>query len=185
MLMFHAINAWRQQLPEPSRIHGIVRDGGAAPNIIPETASCEFYVRSPSNAFLKKMCKRFCDIAKGAALMTGTKVQIDDQDVPYAARKANKTLDGAFLEAAASAGLNPVQWETPGRASSDSGDVSLVVPAIHPYFAITKKKTNVPRHPPPPFFFLRASKNFRTCVAVRVLSKSFFSSHPLRATPTP
>ncbi len=140
MLMFHGINAWRQQLPETSRIHGIVRDGGAAPNIIPETASAEFYVRSPDNAFLKKMCKRFCNIAKGAALMTGTKVEIDETDLPYAARKVNKTLDEAFLEAAASAGLNPVQWETPGRASSDFGDVSLVVPGIHPYFAIAKKQ---------------------------------------------
>ncbi len=140
MLLFHATNAWRQQLPEPSRIHGIVKDGGAAPNIIPETSSCEFYLRSPDNAYLKKMCRRFRSIAKGAGLMTDTTPEIDDLDLPYKARKVNKSLDTAFVESATAAGLKPKIKQEVTRASTDFGDVSVVVPGAHVYFGIAKNK---------------------------------------------
>jgi amidohydrolase len=140
MLVFQGVNAWRQQLPESSRIHGIVTDGGVAPNIIPERAVCSFYVRSPDNAVHQRMIRRFKDIVRGAALMTGTRFKLTETEPPYMARRPNRPLNEAYVEAAGTVGLNPVPVSQVGRASSDFGDVSQVRPGSHVYFGIAKEK---------------------------------------------
>lgn len=139
MLMFHGINAWRQQLPESSRIHGIVDNGGVKPNIIPDKAACSFYLRSPSDTTLAAMTKRFYDIAHGAALMTGTKVAVKPWLEPYKTRRPNQFLNDAFLDEAEQLGLNPVRNISTGRASTDFGDVSHAMPGVHIYFGIAQK----------------------------------------------
>ena len=139
MLFFHAVNAWRQQLPEESRVHGIVTNGGDAPNIIPDLAACHFYLRSPSDRLLAGMCKRFERMARGAAMMTDTRMTLDADDHPYKARKPNSALTEAYLDAAEVAGLKPVRKGSPGRASTDFGDVSQVVPGSHVYFGIAQR----------------------------------------------
>ncbi len=139
MLVFHAVNAWRQQLPESARIHGIVTEGGVKPNIIPHKASCMFYLRAPDEARLSRMAGRFADIAKGAALMTGTSVSLAPAFLPYKARKPNQPLNQAYIKAARAAGMKPASSAGPNRGSSDFGDVSHVLPSAHVYFKITKR----------------------------------------------
>ncbi len=140
MLLFHGVSAWRQQLPESSRIHGIVAEGGVIPNVIPDIASCQFYLRSPDEDVLADMAERFGDIVRGAALMTGTKARMSPAMEPYRARRPNKSFNEAFLESAEAVGLNPVIPDGPDRGSTDFGDVSQVIPGIHPYFGIAKKE---------------------------------------------
>ncbi len=144
MLHFAGVNAWRQQLPESARVHGVVVEGGIVPNIIPDLASCRFFVRSPDDAVLETMIDRFVNIAKGAAMMTDTELEINPWLEPYRARWPNKPLNEAFIDAAGRAGLKPVVPNQPGRGSTDFGDVSQVVPGVHVYFGIAKKE--IPGH---------------------------------------
>ncbi|MCX7591516.1 MAG: M20 family metallopeptidase [Kiritimatiellae bacterium] len=146
MLLFQGVNAWRQHLLETSRIHGIVTEGGVAPNIVPSRASAVFFLRALDDAELAAMIKRFRDIARGAALMTGTRLKFTVHGDGYMGRIPNAPLNAAYLEAAAAAGLNPQIPDRSGRASSDFGDVSHVVPGVHVYFGIGRNV--LPSHSP-------------------------------------
>ncbi len=136
VLLLTGINAWRQQLPEESRVHGIIKQGGVMPNIIPDHSLSRFYLRSPSDDVLDRMEKRFRDIVEGASLMAGTRYEIKVFNVPYRSRKPNPELNKLYVKFAGEAGLNPVIPPRPGRGSSDFGDFSQKVPGIHPYFGI-------------------------------------------------
>ncbi|NLF39276.1 M20 family metallopeptidase [bacterium] len=144
MLLFHAVNAWRQHLPESSRIHGIVTDGGAAANIVPERAQCVYFLRSPDDRILADMVKRFRNIARGAALMTDTRVSISSSTIPYKATWPNQALNAAYVDEARAVGLDPEANPKPNRASTDFGDVSHAVPGSHVYFGITE--ADIPGH---------------------------------------
>ncbi len=139
MLLFQGINAWRQQLPATSLVHGIITNGGAAPNIIPDLASCFFYLRSTDDQTLKRMAGTFVNVVKGAALMTGTRFELDSSLIPYRARRPNCFLNEAFVEYAGQLGLNPVIPTKSGKGSSDFGDVSQIIPGAHVYFGIAHK----------------------------------------------
>lgn len=138
ILLFTGINAWRQQLPENARIHGVIKDGGVMPNIIPDYSLSRFYLRSTSDNTLDAIEKRFKDMAKGAALMSGTDYKIKAYNTPYRSRQPNQELNKLYMKYATEEGLNPVIPSRGGRGSSDFGDFSQQVPGIHPYFAISQ-----------------------------------------------
>ena len=144
-LMFNGVDAWRQQLPETCRIHGVIKDGGKAPNIIPDYALADFYLRSFDMDFLLSMKKRFENIARGAALMTDTKVTVTEIKNPYKPGKPNNELNKAFMKLAEEYGMEP-EWLAPSRASSDFGDVTYKVPAMHAFFNITGDKKDIVIH---------------------------------------
>src|SRR5437879_6652005 len=72
--LFVAVDGWRQHLPSTARVHGIVREGGVASNIIPSRAVGDFGIRAVDMVALKEMVATFAEMAKGAALQTGTTV---------------------------------------------------------------------------------------------------------------
>ncbi len=137
LLLFNALNAWRQQLPENARIHGIILDGGEAPNIIPDYAKCRFYLRSTEEKWMDTMEQRFRNMVRGAELMTETEAKTTPYQVPYMSRKPNQQMNAVYFDAAGELGLNPVIPKRSGRGSSDFGDFSHKVPGIHPYFGIS------------------------------------------------
>jgi len=143
MLLFAGVNAWRQHLPEDTRLHGIVTQGGAAPNIIPEIASCRFYLRANENEILDMMEERFGKIAEGAALMTDTELEI----IPTQGAKGykpgmpNEILNQAYFDITSELGMDPVIPERSGRGSTDFGDVSQEIPGTHVYFGICRQET--------------------------------------------
>ena len=140
MLLFQGVNAWRQQLPESGRIHGIVVDGGVAPNIIPDLGTCTFFLRSPEDDVLAEMVGRFRRIVEGAALMTDTELEIETSHVPYKARRPNRSLNDAYLRETKTLDMDPVTPDRPSRGSSDFGDVSHVVPGAHVSFGISEEE---------------------------------------------
>src|SRR5439155_1137905 len=77
--LFLAVDGWRQHLPADTRIHGIITKGGAASNIIPDLAECDFGLRAADLAVLEEMDATFRRMAEGAAMQTGTTVEIDDK----------------------------------------------------------------------------------------------------------
>jgi aminobenzoyl-glutamate utilization protein B len=78
MLMGNGIEFMREHVPSNSRIHYIITKGGVAPNIVPDLAQMDLVARNPSNAVLEDIWDRLLKISQGAALMTGTTVEVTD-----------------------------------------------------------------------------------------------------------
>ena len=77
MLMDAGVNYMREHVPPESRIHSVVTSGGQAPNVVPAFAQVWYFVRAPHRQQVEEMYRWMQDIAKGAALMTGTRHEID------------------------------------------------------------------------------------------------------------
>ena len=75
--LFNHIDAIRRTLRPETRIQGIVTEGGKAPNVVPDRAAAEFWLRYPDPVYLAQVLDRVSDAARAAALATGTKVHID------------------------------------------------------------------------------------------------------------
>jgi amidohydrolase len=132
---FNGVNAMRQQLGSDVRIHGIITDGGRVPNIIPERASATFYVRSAGGMKeLNATKERFLRCVRGAALATGCEVAIEEEEEVNAPMKVNGSLAGIFREQLHYLGLEEERNIPDDRnlGSSDIGNVSQVLPTIHP-----------------------------------------------------
>ena len=131
-LTFAGINALRQHVTSDVRIHGIVTDGGAAPNIVPEHSSCLFYVRAARRAAAEAALERVKNCARGAALMTGAHLEIGEPDsflwdlinVPVLARLAEENLtENGILEVH--------RMGSQASGSSDIGNVSYICPTAY------------------------------------------------------
>jgi len=130
LLTYQGINALRQHLRRDIRIHGVIKDGGAAPNIVPETASAHFYVRAPTVEILEETVEKVKNCARGAALATGAQVSFRQVANTYANKIPNMALSGAFK--ANLEGLGAVFPEAPSErpgASTDFGTLSHAMPA--------------------------------------------------------
>lgn len=136
-LMMHAIDMLRQHLKPDVRIHGVYRNGGTAPNIVPETASIELYTRSLDRHYLNEVNRMVDDCARGAAIATQTKYKKVPTSNPYDNIKSNhsgnKLLEKCFEELNIS--IDPLNDSIFG--SSDIGNVSFVCPTFQPTLAIT------------------------------------------------
>ena len=76
-IMDIGVNYMREHMIDAARVHGaITNPGGIAPNVIPAEAQILYAIRAPKVTQVKKLFERMCDIAKGAALITGTTVEI-------------------------------------------------------------------------------------------------------------
>ena len=133
---FVMIDGLRQHMPETARVHGIVTHGGDAPNIVPEYAEGQFLVRALTMDAAEELSKRVKAIAEGAAQASGVRVEFEVGKM-YAERKNNRVLANLFGKYLAETG-EPIEKPVlrGGTGSSDIGNVSLVLPAIHPYVAI-------------------------------------------------
>ena len=138
LLTFQAINALRQHLRPEIRIHGIIKHGGDAPNIVPDYASAHLYVRAPTMPLLEETYDKVKNIVKGAELQTGARSVITRVANTYANRIPNKTLSDAFRENMVSLGVDYPEENEPkaGGGSTDFGNVSQVMPALSAYINI-------------------------------------------------
>ena len=135
--LFVAIGLLRQQLPRAARVHGIVSDGGKAPNIIPERAAARVWVRALEDAVLEDAAARVLRCAEGAATATGTRLEVIPDESASPPLRANLALAGVYRRQLERLGLA----ESPHApdesiGSSDITHVSRVVPTIHPNFPI-------------------------------------------------
>jgi amidohydrolase len=139
--LFVSVDALRQFLPEASRVHGVILDGGLASNVIPDYTRASFQVRAVTSELLVDHVDRVEACARAAALATGTTVDITRSHV-YAERKNNHAIAYRVAEYLTELGE---EVEVPvlrgGTGSSDIGNVSLRLPAIHPYLKIMDRGT--------------------------------------------
>lgn len=138
---FHNINALRLHLKPDARVHGIITHGGTAINVIPEFAAAKFSVRAATRAYLAEVVPRVVQCAQAGALATRAQMKrtIDDG---YAEIIPNRAMARAFAANWRAVGvevLGPRPNERMG--STDMGDVSHAIPALHPYIAIAPAGT--------------------------------------------
>ena len=136
--LFNSINALRQQTLETARIHGVISNGGKAANIIPDLAVANFYVRAQTLSYLKELVEKVKNCARGAALATGTTLEIENYETSFANLVTNKKLSETYEKNLKLQGVTKVV-DKEGFGSTDMGDVSHCCPTIHPSFPLTTK----------------------------------------------
>jgi amidohydrolase len=138
---FSAINSLRQHIKDKARIHGIITDGGEAANIVPAHSAGIFIVRAEDDAYLDELKERVLNCLVGAATATGARLEYRWGRVSYAPLKNNLTLAKLFRLNMQSLGRR-VLLSDPSKAfgSTDMGNVSQIVPSIHPNVAIAQKE---------------------------------------------
>jgi aminobenzoyl-glutamate utilization protein B len=157
MIMLNSIEYLREHVPQETRIHYIITNGGTAPNVVPAFAEASLIARNPDAAALDGIWQRIMDCARAGALASGTRMEFE-QGTNYSNVLPNDTLTEVLGKAMRKAGgyeytpdektfatelqktlAGPVRSPGPekvsadmsesvGSASSDSGDVSWVVP---------------------------------------------------------
>jgi amidohydrolase len=140
LLLFQGVALWRQQIRPTARVHGIVVEGGTAANIIPDRTVARFMVRSDQQDDFERMQRRFEQIVHGAAMAADCTVEIV-QSALYTTMKDNTVLRDLFRANMVAHGVAEDPFDFTRLGSSDMGNVSLVVPTIHPYLAICDEGT--------------------------------------------
>ncbi|MEZ0163767.1 M20 family metallopeptidase [Kineococcus sp. LSe6-4] len=137
----------RQHITPSDRVHGIVLDGGQRPNVVPATASAEYYVRSGEPATLADLCSRVELVLRAAAAMTGTGVELEwDRQPAYLPIRANRELAARWTghqQRRGRTSLPPGVVPETLSGSTDLGNVSVRVPAIHPMLAVSSPGTSL------------------------------------------
>jgi len=141
---FAAINSLRQHIKDKARIHGIITDGGEAANIVPAHSAGTFIVRAEEDAYLDELKEKVLNCFVGAATATGARLEYRWAEVSYAPLRNNMALARLFQQNMQSLGRK-VLLAKPTKAfgSTDMGNVSQIVPAIHPDFAIAPKEVAI------------------------------------------
>ncbi|MGH9577482.1 MAG: peptidase dimerization domain-containing protein, partial [Terriglobales bacterium] len=141
---FQSVDAARLQWKDGTRVHGFITNGGQAVNIIPEKTECQFLARAKSSAYADQMAERIVRCAEGAALATGTKASHRVLG-GYKNMINNLAMAGRYASHTDSLGVRSLQAppDLP-TGSTDMGDVSHAMPAIHPVFAASKHGEGAP-----------------------------------------
>ena len=140
-LFYQGLGLLRQQMPPIDRIHAVIPEGGTRPSIVTEEAQVQVYVRSKFPETLKDLSERVHDVAQGAALMTGTAVELQwDVHPPSLPIRTNQPLTDRWVKHQNTVGRTPLPagvLDESIAASTDFGNVSYRVPGIHPLLKIS------------------------------------------------
>ncbi|XOK64299.1 M20 family metallopeptidase [Paenibacillus elgii] len=141
LLLFQSIGALRQQLRSHARIHGIITEGGKAPNIIPDYAAAQFYVRSANRPYTDETVQKVIRCAEGAALQTGCTMKWSNYEYSYDELITNNPLSDTFTRNLVGLGIREDEIEYgKDHGSLDLGNVSRHCPSIHPYVKVVDEK---------------------------------------------
>ena len=137
-LAFNAMDALRQQVTPDTRMHAVISHGGDVANVIPHRAALRIYIRAATREYLyDSLLPRMTGVFEGAALMTGSQVEIEEIAKPYENMVMNMTLANAFEAHAKRLGRTFAPFKVRGASgSSDIGNVSHRLPCLHGYLAI-------------------------------------------------
>lgn len=143
---FNSVNSLRSRLSGHSRINGIITDGGKAPNIIPDRARAEFWVRDESLDRALEYAEMVANSARASALAIGAKARVKiRQELAYAPFVPNRTAGAVLWEIYERIGIKLEQGDEKAEmGSTDLGNLSWRVPALHPTIAITPGREVAP-----------------------------------------
>jgi len=156
--MDHMVNLMREHVPQETRIHYVITEGGSAPNVIPDLAEVFYYVRNPEPGMVEELFQRVVAAAEGAALGTGTSVDYEvihglynllpndplqrlvweklnevggveyDATELRFAEALRETLPEDSPRLESASEVHAYEWEREGVGSTDVADVSWMVP---------------------------------------------------------
>ena len=132
---FNGVAQLRQHIKKSQRVHGVILDGGKAANIIPDFTHARFYTRATTRKELDILTEKVNQIARGAAIQTGCDYEFGP--IQNGVNEFIKTpkLDKLFEKYALEVGED-VSHDDFGFGSTDTGNVSHIVPTIHPHVKI-------------------------------------------------
>ena len=142
-LFYHALDMMRQHVRPDAQFHGIIRDGGQAPNIVPERASAEFYIRALDREYLRQLTGMVDRCAEGAAIATGATWEKRPTAPVYEDWKHNKTGETILTEVFRELGLPSNGDPNKIFGSSDAGNVSHVCPTFHPCLQVSDQGVDI------------------------------------------
>lgn len=140
--LFNNIDSVRSSIRPEARIQGVITEGGAAPNVVPDRTIADFYIRYPDEVYLRQVRQFVDDAAKAAALSTGTKVSIDNygrlRDGISVATLSEPAF--AYMKMYGATGIQ----EQPGKPQGyeETGSVSRDIPGI----GFSAKTSNAANH---------------------------------------
>ncbi len=130
---FNAINALRQHIRSSARVHGIITDGGQAVNVVPSHSAGTFLIRARDDAYLEELKLKILNCFTGSAVATGAVLQYRWDPVRYATMRSNLAIARLYQQNMQILNRNPLILETQETfGSTDMGNVSHLVPSIHP-----------------------------------------------------
>jgi metal-dependent amidase/aminoacylase/carboxypeptidase family protein len=140
------VAALRQHIMPTERVHGIFTDGGDKPNIVPKSAAAFWYVRSPTLTTLEPLKARVLAALQAGATATGCTMSHEWQANPYAELRDSGPLVQAYAANAARLGRPLAEPGVAGNVvgSTDMGNVSYLVPSIHPMIQVAPR--GIPIH---------------------------------------
>ena len=143
---YSAIAQLRQHIRPSERIHGIITDGGQAPNIVPERAAGLFMVRAATEHRLLKLRQRVNACFEAGALATGATLEITQASEDYSDMLTNQLMAESYAANLARLGrqVHALDPYSAVAGSTDMGNVSKIVPSIHPMIAVSPP--GVPLH---------------------------------------
>ena len=140
--LFNNIDSVRSNIRPEARIQGVIVEGGAAPNVVPDKTSADFYIRYPDGVYLEQVTQWVDDAARAAALATGTKVKIDHygKDRDGISLASLEELSLAYMKQFGATGVEP----EPGKPKGfeETGSVSSRIPGI----GVSAKSSNFSNH---------------------------------------
>ncbi len=140
--LFDNIDAMRSNIRPESRIQGVITEGGAAPNVVPDKTAADFYVRYPDEVYLAQLSEMVDNAARAAALGTGTKVKIDHygKDRDGISVGSLDELAFAYEKKYGATGVMPEPGKPQGY--EETGSVSSAIPGV----GFSAKSSNAPNH---------------------------------------
>ena len=136
VMAYSSISVLRQQMKPSWRVHGVIVRGGVDPAIIPEDVCVRYYVRAPVKAELCLLVKRVRACFDAAAQATGCSVEIVEDKDPYCELIGNDKLANTYARNLENVGKGGAAMTQELAISTDMGNVSYVVPCIHPMYRI-------------------------------------------------
>jgi metal-dependent amidase/aminoacylase/carboxypeptidase family protein len=140
--LFNNIDSIRSNLRPETRIQGVITEGGAAPNVVPDKTVADFYIRYPDAVYLAQVTEWVNDAARAAALATGTKVKIDHygRDRDGISLASLSELSFAYMKMFGATGVQP----DPGKPMGfeETGSVSSQIPGV----GVSAKSSNFSNH---------------------------------------
>ncbi len=146
VLGYNAVGALRQHIASTDRIHGVFPQAGEKPNIVPHHTVAEWYVRSASIESLQPLKARVLACLEAGAAAAGCRIEVEPTCPEYSDLRTNPVLIELYRANSEALG-RPLYEPTPETrviASTDMGNVSHLVPSIHPMIAVSPP--DVPLH---------------------------------------
>lgn len=135
-LFFDAVDMMRQHIIPEARLHGYIRRGGSASNVVPDYAEVEFLTRAPMRKQLDEITAWVHDCAKAAALATRTRYEIEGYGLPFHDLYISPAGLDLMEECFAELGMESARDQVGMVGSSDIGNVDYICPAFHPLVGI-------------------------------------------------